>query len=207
MTGDLIDMSLSDLPAVLDMLNRLDPRQGIVVCEGNHDLYDSRHAFEHRTRAAGLRLLVDESCLIDFRGSPVQFLGLKWQEGGDRKIAESFATVHKQVNPDAFPILLAHHPHAFDPAAAAGIPLTSPATPTADSSCSPTASAAARCHSATVGLVPQAQCLARGLQRGRRLVPPAHQRPGGNYSHHATLAGLTASYPNCGNAARRSPPG
>ena len=26
-TGDLIDMSLSDLPAVLDMLNRLDPRR------------------------------------------------------------------------------------------------------------------------------------------------------------------------------------
>ena len=26
--------------------------------------------------------------------------------------------------PDAFPILMAHHPHAFDPAAAAGIPLT-----------------------------------------------------------------------------------
>ena len=29
-----------------------------------------------------------------------------------------------QINPDAFPILLAHHPHAFDPAAEAGIPLT-----------------------------------------------------------------------------------
>src|SRR5690606_267402 len=29
-----------------------------------------------------------------------------------------------QVAPDAFPILLAHHPHAFDAAAAAGIPLT-----------------------------------------------------------------------------------
>lgn len=27
-------------------------------------------------------------------------------------------------NPAAFPILLAHHPHAFDPAAAAGLPLT-----------------------------------------------------------------------------------
>ena len=26
--------------------------------------------------------------------------------------------------PDAFPILLAHHPHAFDPAAEAGLPLT-----------------------------------------------------------------------------------
>jgi predicted MPP superfamily phosphohydrolase len=27
-------------------------------------------------------------------------------------------------DPEAFPILIAHHPHAFDPAAEAGIPLT-----------------------------------------------------------------------------------
>jgi hypothetical protein len=124
MTGDLIDMSLSDLPPVLDMLNRLDPRQGIVICEGNHDLFENRHRFENRTRAAGLPLLVDESCEISFRGSPVQFLGLKWQEGSEDKIADSVAALQRQINPEAFPILLAHHPHAFDPAAAAGIPLT-----------------------------------------------------------------------------------
>ena len=123
-TGDLIDMSLSDLPATLDMLNRLDPRQGIVICEGNHDLFENRRRFENRTRAAGLPLLVDESCLINFRGSPVQFLGLKWQEGGDSRIEENFASLRPQINPDAFPILLAHHPHAFDSAAEAGIPLT-----------------------------------------------------------------------------------
>lgn len=123
-TGDLIDMSLSDLPATLDMLNRLDPRQGIVVCEGNHDLFESRHRFENRTRAAGLPLLVDQTQLINFRGSPVQFLGLKWQEGGDELIKQNFASLRPQISPDAFPILLAHHPHAFDSAAEAGIPLT-----------------------------------------------------------------------------------
>jgi len=123
-TGDLIDMSLSDLPATLDMVNRLDPRNGIIVCEGNHDLFESRHRFENRTRAAGVPLLVDESCLIDFRGSPVQFLGLKWEEGPESQFAENIATLRPQISPDAFPILLAHHPHAFDPAAEAGIPLT-----------------------------------------------------------------------------------
>jgi predicted MPP superfamily phosphohydrolase len=123
-TGDLIDMSLSDLPAALDMLDRIDPRQGIIVCEGNHDLYDSRQRFEHRTRAAGLPLLVDQACDIQFRGSPVQFLGLRWEEGKDERIADNFQTLVPMIRPDAFPILLAHHPHAFDPAAAAGIPLT-----------------------------------------------------------------------------------
>jgi predicted MPP superfamily phosphohydrolase len=123
-TGDLIDMSLSDLPAALDMLDRIDPRQGIIVCEGNHDLYESRHRFEHGTRAAGLPLLVDQACDIQFRGSPVQFLGLRWEEGKDERIADNFETLVPMIRPDAFPILLAHHPHAFDPAAAAGIPLT-----------------------------------------------------------------------------------
>ena len=30
----------------------------------------------------------------------------------------------RQIAPGTFPILLAHHPHAFDAAAAAGVPLT-----------------------------------------------------------------------------------
>jgi hypothetical protein len=34
------------------------------------------------------------------------------------------AALKPAIDPDAFPILLAHHPHAFDAAAAAKIPLT-----------------------------------------------------------------------------------
>lgn len=123
-TGDLIDVSLSDLPPVIDMLNRLDPRNGMLVCEGNHDLFESRRRFESRTKAAGLPLLVDEAATLEFRRQPVQFLGLRWERGDDDRIAESFMPLRPLIRPDAFPILLAHHPHAFDTAAELGIPLT-----------------------------------------------------------------------------------
>ena len=39
-------------------------------------------------------------------------------------IANSVDQLARQIVPGAFPILLAHHPHAFDAAAARGVPLT-----------------------------------------------------------------------------------
>ena len=72
------------------------------------------------------------------RGQDVQLLGLRWgspsftatrapsrsADRGDAAIAASFDVVRPLIRPHAFPILLAHHPHAFDVAAAAGVPLT-----------------------------------------------------------------------------------
>jgi len=57
------------------------------------------------------------------RGHPVQLLGLPWNRD-EGLIASSVRELARQVAPGAFPVLLAHHPHAFDAAAAAGIPLT-----------------------------------------------------------------------------------
>ena len=42
----------------------------------------------------------------------------------DAGISDSMQILLPQIDPDAFAILLAHHPHAFDAAADAGIPLT-----------------------------------------------------------------------------------
>src|SRR5579864_4998980 len=59
-------------------------------------------------------------------------MGLRWganhgdpramSSRGDQAIANSMEELLQQRNPDAFPILLAHHPHAFD--YAENIPLT-----------------------------------------------------------------------------------
>ena len=57
------------------------------------------------------------------RGTLVQLLGLTWRQGGDMGVNGAMSRLLPQRHPDAFQILLAHHPHAFDPAAAAGIPL------------------------------------------------------------------------------------
>jgi uncharacterized protein len=130
LTGDLIDWSMKDLPAALEMVKALRSRDGggAIMCEGNHDLFDDRLGFEHGVKDAGVALLLNESQMLTVRGRPVQILGIKW--GGlsaDRRysgISEHVDAVSWLRRPEAFPILLAHHPHALDAAAARDFPLT-----------------------------------------------------------------------------------
>lgn len=127
MPGDLIDRALADLPEALAMVSRIDPRNGLFLCQGNHDLFESRAGFDAGVRAAGLKLLVNQATDVRVRGVDVQVLGLRWGgSGGGRgaAIAENMAELEGARRPGAFQILMAHHPHAFDAGAAAGIPLT-----------------------------------------------------------------------------------
>lgn len=131
-TGDLIDLSLSDFPRGVDLIRRLDPKLGLVMIEGNHDLIEDPEEFESRGKAAGLPILLDETRTMNLRGVPVQFLGIRWgkpiprerRHTNDQTTRELVQQVLTKCDPNAFPILLAHHPHAFDPAIEAGIPLT-----------------------------------------------------------------------------------
>jgi len=130
--GDLINYALRDLPAGLDVVKRLEAPGGVLMCEGNHDLFEDPVAFRERTAAAGVRLLVNETAIMQIREVPIQVLGLRWGSGGgdphamsnrgDLAIAGSMKELLIQKKGDAFRILLAHHPHAFD--YAEDIPLT-----------------------------------------------------------------------------------
>jgi predicted MPP superfamily phosphohydrolase len=144
-TGDLIDFGVEDTAEGLEFLKRLDPRQGMLMIEGNHDMMDDARRFEREVLAAGMPLLLDESRTITLAGrsTPLQFSGITWGEWkrgdqigrigreaerwyrmrSDEAMAESVRRVASQREDGAFAILLAHHPHAFDPAAAAGFPL------------------------------------------------------------------------------------
>jgi predicted MPP superfamily phosphohydrolase len=127
-TGDLINYELSELPEAMSLIKKMESRYGLWMVEGNHDLFQSAWEFDHRVKAAGIQLLLDDSMVTDIRGYPVQFFGLRWMDGigakRDRITALQMRETLKQRQPDAFPILLAHHPHAFDRAAEAGLPLT-----------------------------------------------------------------------------------
>jgi uncharacterized protein len=133
LTGDLINGALNEIPEAIEFVRRLDAAAGVYVVEGNHDLFQGRAAFENDIKAAGIRLLVNETERIRIRQHPVELLGLRWGLPGaggrrprstDDAIAASFAELLARRDPDSFPILLAHHPHAFDAAAAAQLPLT-----------------------------------------------------------------------------------
>ncbi len=126
-TGDLIDHALADVPEGVAMLRRLTPRYGLFACEGNHDLFEGRAEFERRVRAGGVDLLLNETRGLTIRGTRVQVLGLRWGHfgrGHGASFGEQMDELLPQRDPAAFPILLAHHPHTFDVAAPAGIPLT-----------------------------------------------------------------------------------
>lgn len=120
--GDLINNALADLSDALDAVSNIQSRHGAYLCVGNHDLIQDGAKFIRRVKAR-VPLLVDESRIIRIRGRIVQLLGLPWNHD-ETRIANSVRQLARQIDPHAFPILLAHHPHAFDAAAAVGIPLT-----------------------------------------------------------------------------------
>ncbi len=127
-TGDLIDLALEDLPHGINFLRKLTPRCGLAICEGNHDLMQSRGDFEDLLLSNDLPLIVGNYLTLprasgQGKSHPVQFLGLPWNFT-DASTSEAVHFLKPLENPEAFPILLAHHPHAFDAAAAEQFPLT-----------------------------------------------------------------------------------
>jgi len=118
-TGDLINSDLDFLPLAVETLRALRPQP--VLCEGNHDVGANPGGFESGVKEAGFCLLLDEAVTVSVRGVPVQLLGLRWDGPGNLErhhdesgLAASMDAVLRQRDPAAFPILLAHHPHAWD---------------------------------------------------------------------------------------------
>src|SRR5205085_2822149 len=128
LTGDLINDALADLDHGLDLARKMEARFGSYIIEGNHDLIENAPEFERRVKASGIPFLLDQSAIVTVNGSPIQLLGLSWTrhraKNHDAEISRSVHTLLKQRHSNVFPILLAHHPHAFDAAAEAGVPLT-----------------------------------------------------------------------------------
>ena len=74
-------------------------------------LIDDKTVFERTMKATDIPTLLNESVLVKVRGETIQLLGTRWTHGNDniRRMTESVTP-----DPDAFSILMAHHPHAFD---------------------------------------------------------------------------------------------
>jgi hypothetical protein len=129
LTGDLINYELADLSEGIALVKAMEGRYGLWMIEGNHDLLENGAEFERRVKAAGVPFLLNESAVANVRGYPVQIFGLRWVSGYsprqcERVTAGWLRELMKQRQQDAFPVLLAHHPHAFDAAVEADLPLT-----------------------------------------------------------------------------------
>lgn len=127
-SGDLIDHALADIPAGAATINRTSAPCGAYLCEGNHDLFDSREKFAAGVAKAGLPLLQNDRRVVSIRGVPVELLGMCWGTTDRPRSGAELDFNAEQLfggsRAGAFSILLAHHPHAFDPATKAGVDLT-----------------------------------------------------------------------------------
>lgn len=127
-TGDLMDHSLADVDAALDFCERLRSIAPLVMCEGNHDRVWGTPDGRERLRALLWErkfdwLVAGDARTLRLRGEPLQVLGASWSRHPADHVAR-VAEAAARRDERAFPLLLIHHPDAFDAAAAAGFPLT-----------------------------------------------------------------------------------
>lgn len=124
-TGDILDNNFDYMPDLVDTIGQLKAEQGVHLCIGNHDKIHNADEWIATVRDAGLDLLIDESIVIDTGKTPIKLLGIDYSrhEYEDAKNIQK-ADLYSKTPDNSFKILLAHHPHAFDAATDAGIPVT-----------------------------------------------------------------------------------
>jgi len=125
-TGDMIDISRAYIPAYVRAFRDLRAPFGVVTVLGNHDRYTGEQEVIRGCRDAGQVFLQNDCHLIERGGATLALLGIddphNWT--ADDPQPEDVAAALAAAPPDAFQVLLAHRPGAWDTAAPRGIPLT-----------------------------------------------------------------------------------
>jgi predicted MPP superfamily phosphohydrolase len=128
-TGDIVDHSPEFFPPACEAFRQMNARCGRLMVIGNHDLIASPNIARGFLRQFGREFLEDERRTLDIGGERVQIAGLGWSRYEQRRYNVPGLDDHvKQAlagaDPDVFTLALAHHPHAFDALARAGVDLT-----------------------------------------------------------------------------------
>jgi len=125
-TGDMIDIDPAYVPDYVAAFRDLQAPLGVVTCLGNHDHYTGVHEVVNGVREAGQVLVRDSTHIVERGGAALALVGIDdpedWRFDDPQEREIEVAAHH--APPEAFRILLAHRPGAFDGAAPRGIPLT-----------------------------------------------------------------------------------
>ena len=127
-TGDMIDISQSYIPEYVRAFRDLHAPLGVVTVLGNHDRYTGADAVIKGVREAGQTFVKNGVHVIEHRGAALALIGIddprNWR--ADDPQDDDLADALRVTPPasQAFRILLAHRPGAFDGATPRGIPLT-----------------------------------------------------------------------------------
>jgi uncharacterized protein len=127
-TGDMIDISQSYIPDYVRAFRDLHAPLGVVTVLGNHDRYTGEDAVIRGVRDAGQVFVKNGAHVIERGGAALALIGIddprNWHADDPQDYDLEPALRLTPLATDAFRILLAHRPGAFDGAAPRGIPLT-----------------------------------------------------------------------------------
>jgi len=127
-TGDMIDISPSFIPDYVRAFRDLQAPLGVVTVLGNHDRYTGEDAVIRGVRDAGQVFVQNGAHVIEHRGAALALVGIddprNWRADDPQDADLDLALRRTPGANEAFRILLAHRPGAFDGAAPRGIPLT-----------------------------------------------------------------------------------
>lgn len=124
-TGDFIDFSNDVLPDVIDAMKQLRAPRGAWFVLGNHDYLDNADEVKAAFADANLNLLLNEAAHVDIDDCRVAIGGVDWSHNPQHLVRDVHtATAAMDTDAADLSVLLAHHPHAFDTAAARGVDLT-----------------------------------------------------------------------------------
>jgi predicted MPP superfamily phosphohydrolase len=127
-TGDMIDISQSYIPDYVRAFRDLQAPLGVVTVLGNHDRYTGQDAVIRGVKDAGQVFVKNGVHVIERGGAALALVGIDdphaWRADDPQDDDIDAALRLTPSAKDAFRILLAHRPGAFDGAAPRGIPLT-----------------------------------------------------------------------------------
>jgi len=127
-TGDMIDISPAFIPDYVRAFRDLHAPLGVVTVLGNHDRYTGQDAVIRGVRDAGQVFVKNGVHLIERGGASLALIGIddprNWRADDPQDADLDVALRLTPPATDAFRILLAHRPGAFDGAAPRAIPLT-----------------------------------------------------------------------------------
>jgi len=118
-TGDVVDLHLDGAEELLSSLAMINAPLGTLLVLGNHDELECASTLSSMAIEAGVVLLRDATCQLQYRGNTLRVAGIDWAKAS-RKCAKKVDLVCD----DQTELLLSHNPKAFKQAASIGIPLT-----------------------------------------------------------------------------------
>jgi hypothetical protein len=127
-TGDMIDISQAFIPDYVRAFRDLHAPLGVVTVLGNHDRYTGQDAVIRGVRDAGQVFVKNGVHVTERGGAAIALIGIddprNWRADDPQDDDLELALRLTPPAKDAFRILLAHRPGAFDGAAPRSIPLT-----------------------------------------------------------------------------------